>query len=384
MEGKGRGEAGKRVGEPVIVTGMKRLLLVTVLCAPLAGCRVMAHSCERVTLEHHEVLERETLSESWNAPEAVALEAEPRPEGVRLVATGHETGTRHERVRERVRIEERCARRAVAGIFEAPDSFWAVCDDVWVALSFVGAFLFTHYDGSIDDPIVLAFIALGVVPLAVDVVTFIPWWIAGHDWNGPCDYVAEQHDAGESTAERDEALARDGPLAGAEVVVRLSGRGEAVARLSCGADGTALASLRELVAWTRGSGADLVFETAAGGKTAAAKVVPGAVLNGPDGTRVDWRAPSGGAAPDLAATARVSGSTLVLTVLNRGEGDAWQVAAIVASADAAADGRVAALGHIRPGEKVEARIALPPGATAGALDFSEAFGRAPAALPFGE
>ncbi len=344
----------------------------------------MAHSCERMTLEHHTILERETLSESWNPPEAALLEAESRPEGVRLVVTGRETGTRHERVRETVRIEVRCARRAVAGIFEAPDSFWAVCDDVWVALSFVGAFLFTHYEGRIDDPIVLAFVALGVVPLTVDVITFIPWWIAGHDWNGPCDYVSEEHDQGEATVERDEAVERSGPLAGAEVVVRRVGGGEAVARLACDAEGSALASLRDLVAWTRGSGADLVFETAAGGKAVSAQIDPGAVLNGPSGTRVDWRAPSGGAAPELVATARVSGSTLIVTVTNRGAGDAWQVAAVVASADAAADGRVAALGRVHPGERVEARIALPPGATAGALDFSEAFGRAPAAIPFGE
>jgi hypothetical protein len=363
---------------------MLRFLAVLALAAPLCGCRVMAHSCERITLEHRTVLDRQVLSESWNPPEVESLSAEPTAAGVHLVATQRESGAVHVRVREEVRFETRCARRAVAGIFEAPDSFWGVCDDVWVAFSFVGAFLFMHSDNSLDSRLVVAFFVLGAVPIAFDALTFIPWWIAGHDWNGPCDYVSEERDEGERTEERDEPQERSGPFAGAEVVVRRAEGGEAVGRLKCGADGGALASLRDMVAWSRGSGADLVFETASGTKTASAHVTPGAVLNGPSGSRVDWRARSGGPSPDLVATTRIQGSTLVVSVHNRGAGDAWQVAALVASDSPAADGCVAALGHIRPGERVEARIALPRGSLRGALDFSEAFGRAPAAMPFGE
>ncbi|MCC6738363.1 MAG: hypothetical protein IT452_04910 [Planctomycetia bacterium] len=362
---------------------MKRALLLAVLCAPLAGCRVMAHSFERVTIERHEVIELETLSETWNPPEAAGLAAESREDGVLLTATGVQHGTRHERFREHVRIEERCARRAVAGIFEAPDSFWGVCDDVWVSLAFLGAFLTMHADSGVHDEVLLVFLAMGVVPLAVDALTFIPWWIAGHDWKGPCDYVAETQDLGETSGERDVPAERDVALGGAEVVVKRGKGGEVLARLKCGVEGTARATLRDLVAWTRGNGGELEFAVEAGGATATARVEPGAVLNGPGGTPADWRAPRGGASPDLSVEARVRGNTLMVIVRNRGAGDAWQVAAIVASADPAADGRVAALGRVRPGETVEARIALPPGSTTGALDFSEAFGRAPGAVPFG-
>ncbi|MCE9583644.1 MAG: hypothetical protein K8T20_14265 [Planctomycetes bacterium] len=363
---------------------MFRLLAVLLLAAPLCGCRVFAHSFERETLEHRTVIESEMLSESWNPPTGPALTVEPGLDGLRIVATAHQTGTQHVRVRERVHIEDRCARRAVAGIFEAPDSFWGVCDDVWVAFSFLGAFLFTHYEGDINDPVVLAFIALGVVPMAIDAITFIPWWIAGHDWNGPCDYVAESREEPELTEERDEPAERDVPLAGGEVAVHLAG-GAPVARISCGADGLGAARFRDVVAWSKGSSADLVFEVSAGGKDTSVAVPPGAVLNGPSGTPVDWRAPRGSVgAPELAATARVEGATLVIVVENRGKGDAWQVAAILASDNPAADGRVAALGRLHPGERVEAHINLPAGTTRGALDFSEAFGRSPAAIPFGE
>lgn len=360
---------------------MTKVSVVMLGALALAGCRSMAHSFERMEVEEREVISEETLSESWGGRTAVAMAAEPGPDGIEITAIATESGTRRVRFRERVRVEVRCARRAVGGIFEAPDSFFAVADDIWVATAFAGMFLFSHVESD-DYRVTGVLFALSVGQIFVDAVTFIPWWIAGHDWNGPCDYVSGVRDEGERTQERDVPMERTVPLAGARVRVGPQG-GPVAGEVACDAGGHARVSLADVVAWSRGKNGDLVLELADGERKDATRLSPGAVLNGPAGTRVDWRAARSSGAPDLAAATHLDGTTLVVTVENRGTGDAWQVAAIVASANAAADGRVAALGRVKAGERVEVRIALPAGARQGAIEFSEAFGRAPGAVPFG-
>jgi len=336
-----------------------------------------------VEIEHRRVLSEETLSETWEGRAAVAIETDLRPDGVGVTATAVDSGTRRVKATEEITFETRCARRAVGGIFEAPDSFFGVADDVWVSFAFLGMLLFSHSDSS-DARVTAVLFALAVVPMAVDVVTFVPWWIAGHDWAGPCDFVSEVREEGVRTEERDESLERTVALSGVAVTVsQRVGKGlESRGRVTAGSDGKAVVRMKDLVAWSRGHGGDLVLEVADGGKRATALVSPGSVLNGPDGSPVDWSVGSPQAVPDLEAAAHVEGNTLVVRIVNHGRGDAWQVAAIVASGDLDVDGRVAAIGRVRAGETVEARIALPPGSTQGAVDFSEAWGRAPAALPY--
>lgn len=358
------------------------LVLAAVLAPLVSGCRVMAHATERLQVERRRSLAQETLSETWEPARVTAIRVERDAGGLRVTAEGVERGTRRVRERFTATLETRCARRAVGGIFEAPDSFWGVADDVWVGTAFVGMFLLRHV--WTDDPEVLAvFVALAVGPMLVDVVTFIPFWIAGHDWSGACDYCAGREDLGERTEERDEELERGGALAAARIRVDQEGRpGDPLATLAADAEGSARLRPAEIARWSLGHGGDLLLSTEAGGASAVTRVAPGVVLNGPHGDAVDWRAPRGGAEPALAATTRLEGSELVVRFRNSGPGDAWQVAAIVASENPEDDGRLVAVGRVAAGETVEARLPLSdPGP--GAVDFTEAFGRAPGALPFG-
>jgi hypothetical protein len=349
----------------------------------LSGCRSLAHTFERLEIEHRREVSREVLEERWTGRDRVDLVAEAGADGVLLSATAHDAGVLRARVTEEVRIEEGCARRAVAGIFEAPDSVWGVLADIWTGLAFLGVFLLMHVRTDHWE-YVLAFLILGIAPIALDALFFIPWWIADHDWVGPCNHVAEIRELGEVTEEREERLSRTQALAPATVSVRQEGAAGERGRIALGADGKGRMTFRQIVEWSRGGSGDLVLEVSDGGFSASAKISPGRVLNGPSGSPADWTAGAAGAPPDLTVATRLEGSTLVVRVRNRGAGDAWQVAVLVAADHPDADGLAAALGHIRPQELVEARIALPQGVRRGALDFSEAHGRAPPAVPFGE
>jgi hypothetical protein len=353
------------------------LLAVAALAAP--GCRSIAHSVERMGVEERKIVGEERLSETWRGRSALAVKVEPGPDGLRLRVTAAEHGIARVRFTEEVRVTERCARRSVGGIFEAPTSGWAIADDIWVvtALAALGG---SHATRGSDSRVSGVLFLVGAAQISIDALLFIPWFIGGHDWNGPCDYVGHEHPPETRTRDADVPVERAVPAAGQRLTVRRPGA--ATRDASCGEDGTLFVSMRELLEWSRGCTGTITVEARDGEVVGQARIEPGALLNGPDGTRVDWRSARDAAPADLAVAARLEGETLVVDIENRGVADAWQVAIEVAAADASADGRVAAVGHLAAGARTQARLALPPGVDQGAIQVSDGFGPVPGAVPF--
>jgi hypothetical protein len=358
---------------------MRTAVVLALLGLAAPGCRSIAHSVERMGVEERSIVAEERLWETWNGRAALSIAVEPEPGGIRLRVTAAENGVALVRFTEEVRVTERCARRSVGGIFEAPTSGWAIADDIWVvaALASLGA---SHATRGEDARLSGALFLLGAAQVAVDAVLFIPWWIGGHDWNGLCDYVGREHPPETRTRDGEVAVTRTVPAAGQEVVARRSG--SPARELRCDGEGVVFIPMRDFLAWSRGGSGAFSIEARDGAVRGEARLDPALVLNGPRGTRIDWNAAAGGLPAELGASARLEGRTLVVDVENRGSGDAWQVAVLVVADNADADGRFAALGRLRPGERVQARIELPEGVDQGALELSDAFGLVPGAVPF--
>jgi hypothetical protein len=216
------------------------------------------------------------------------------------------------------------------------------------------------------------------IPVLSELLTFIPWFIAGHGL-GICHYEHGRKSVEVRVVVRDVTKESETMIANVEVEIRLGAGGPVLDRPVTDENGRVRVDARRLVEWTRGRSECLVaLVRKNGGQVLSCRIDPGEVLSD-SGHPIEWRSLALSAAPVLTVSGRFEDGWIVVRFENNGEGDAYQVAALL-SGMSSVEGKALAVGHLRSGKSVERRIAVPDPSGHVRIEVSEALERSPGAI----